>query len=185
MDIRKDIVYAYVWPSKPFRPILKVKRAPKWAYLSFKRFSCAIANYFLGDQDSGVKKAKFLYGCLSRPCLCIWLALMARPTHVEGQTSPEASIPLISTIFVCYSKPFFGWSVFQRQKCQMFLWTSIKTLSMHQIGPHSPYDSFWRSNEPWSEHTPHLDDFCLLYQTIFWAIQIPTSKMPNFSMDVR
>ena len=36
------------------------------------------------------------------------LALTARLTHFEGQTSPEASIPLISMIFRCYSKPFLG-----------------------------------------------------------------------------
>ena len=38
--------------------------------------------------------------------LCIWLSLTARPTHFEGQTIPEVSIDLISTIFVCYSKQF-------------------------------------------------------------------------------
>ena len=42
------------------------------------------------------------------------------PTHFEGQTIPEVSIPLISTIFVCSSKLFFGWSRFRRQKCQIF-----------------------------------------------------------------
>ena len=58
--------------------------------------------------------------------LCIWLSLTARRTHFEGQTSPEASIPLISMIFVCYRKPFVWWSGFRSQKCQKVLWTSVK-----------------------------------------------------------
>ena len=90
------------------RAIWRVKRAPKRAYASFRRFSCAIALHFLGDPDSDVKNAKVFRGRPSRPCLCIRLAIMACPTRLEGQTSPEASIPPILTIFVCYSTPFFG-----------------------------------------------------------------------------
>uniref|UniRef100_A0A3Q7FFR9 Uncharacterized protein n=1 Tax=Solanum lycopersicum TaxID=4081 RepID=A0A3Q7FFR9_SOLLC len=162
VDVHQDLVYAYVWPSRLFQHIWKVKRAPKRAYPSFRRFSCAIAHDFLGDQDSDVKNAKFLNGRSSRPFLCIGFAITACPTHLEGQTSPEASIPLISTIFVCYSTRFFGLSGFRRQKCQIFSWTSVKTLSMHTIGHHGLYDPFERSNEPRSEHTPHFDDFRVL-----------------------
>uniref|UniRef100_A0A494GA39 Uncharacterized protein n=1 Tax=Solanum lycopersicum TaxID=4081 RepID=A0A494GA39_SOLLC len=85
-----------------------VKRAPKRAYPLFRRFSCGVANHFLGDPDSDIKNAKFFCGRPSRPSLCIQLAITARTIHLEGQTSPKASIPLISKIFVCYSKPFFG-----------------------------------------------------------------------------
>ena len=87
---------------------MKVKQAPKRAYPSFRRFSCAIAHHFLGDPDSYVKNAKFFRGRLSRPCLCIRLAITACPTHLEGQTSPEASVPLISMIFVRYAHHFLG-----------------------------------------------------------------------------
>ena len=55
VDVRQDLVYAYVRPSRLVRPIWKVKRAPKRAYPSFRRFSCAIAHHFLGDPDSDVK----------------------------------------------------------------------------------------------------------------------------------
>ena len=108
VDIRQDHFYASSWPLRLVRPILKVKRAPKRAYPSFQRFSCAIANKFLGDSDYYVKKSKSFCRRPSRPCLCIRLSLTDRPTHFEGQTSPKASIPVISTIFVCYNKPFFG-----------------------------------------------------------------------------
>ena len=108
VDVRQDLVYAYGWPSRLVRPIWKVKRAPKRAYPSFRRFSCAIAQHFLGYPDSDVKNAIFFRGRPSRHCLCIRLSITACTTHLEGQTSPEASIPLISTIFVCYSTPFFG-----------------------------------------------------------------------------
>uniref|UniRef100_A0A3Q7E929 Uncharacterized protein n=1 Tax=Solanum lycopersicum TaxID=4081 RepID=A0A3Q7E929_SOLLC len=94
------------WPSRLVRPIWKVKQALKRAYPSFRRFSCAIAHHFLGDPDFDVKNAKFFCGRPARPCLCIRLAITASLTHLEGQTSPEASIPLISTIYVCYSTPF-------------------------------------------------------------------------------
>ena len=117
---------------------------------------------FFGWSGFQRQKCQFFLKRPSSPCLCIRLALTVLPTNFEGQTSPEASIPLISTIFVCYSKPFFGWSGFHCQKCQIFVWTSVKTLSMQSVGPHGPYDPFWRSNEPRSEHTPHFDDFRVL-----------------------
>uniref|UniRef100_A0A3Q7GDT5 Uncharacterized protein n=1 Tax=Solanum lycopersicum TaxID=4081 RepID=A0A3Q7GDT5_SOLLC len=84
VDVRQDLVYAYGCPSRPLRPIWKVKRAPKRAYPSFRRFSCSIAHDFLGDPYSDVKNAKFFRGRLSRPCLCIRLAITACPTHLEA-----------------------------------------------------------------------------------------------------
>ena len=162
VDVLQDFVYAYYFLSRFVRPIWKVKQAQKRAYPSFRRFSYAIANHFLRDPDSDVNNAKCFRGRRSRPFLCIWLAITACPTHFEGQTSPEASIPLISTIFVCYSTQFFGWSGFRRQKCQIFSWTSFKTLSMYTVGHHGLSDPFGRSNEPRSEHTPNFDDFRVL-----------------------
>ena len=162
VEVRQDLVYASGWFSRPVWPILKVKRPPKRAYPSFRWFLWAIANHFLGDPYSDVKNAKFFCGRPSRHCLCIWLAITACPTYLEGQTSTETSIPLISMIFICYSTHFFRWSGLRRQKCQIFLWTSVKTLSMHPVGPHGRSDRFWRSNEPRIEHTPYFDDFRVL-----------------------
>ena len=59
MDVHQDVFYAYGWPSRLFRPICRVKRAPKREYDSFRRFSSAIAHHFLGDPDSDVKNVKF------------------------------------------------------------------------------------------------------------------------------
>ena len=122
VDVRQDLIYAYGWPSRLVRPIWRVKRAPKRAYTSFRRFSCARVHHFLGDPEYDVKNAKFFCGRLSSPCLCIRLAITACPVHLFGQTSPKASIRLISMIFVCH--------------------------------------------------------------TIFWVIRIPSSKMPNFFVEV-
>ena len=108
LDVRQDLVYAYGCPSRLVRPIWKVKRAPKRDYPSFRRFSCAIAHHFLGDPDSDVKNAKFFRGRSSRHCLYIRLDITDCPGYLDGQTSPEASIRLITTIFVCYSTPFLG-----------------------------------------------------------------------------
>ena len=90
MDVRQDLVYAYGWPSRIVRAIWRVKRAPKRAYASFRRFSCAIAHHFLGDPDSDFKNAKFFCGGPLRPWLCRWLAITASPTHFQGQSIPEA-----------------------------------------------------------------------------------------------
>ena len=128
----------------------------------FDDFSCAIAHHFLGDPDFDVKNANFFRGCLSRNCICIRLDITDCPGYLDRQTSPEASIRLITTIFVCYSTPFFGRSGFLRQKCQIFSWTSVKTLSMHTVGHHGLSGPFGGSNEPRSEHTPHFDDFRVL-----------------------
>ena len=62
VDVRQDLVYEYGWPSRLVRPIWKVKKAPKRAYPSFRRFLCAIAHHFLGDPDSNVKNANFFRG---------------------------------------------------------------------------------------------------------------------------
>ena len=58
VEVRQDLVYAYLCPSWLVRPICMVKIAPKRAYASFRQFSCAIAHHFLGDPDSDVKNTK-------------------------------------------------------------------------------------------------------------------------------
>ena len=118
-DPDPDVKNAKCFCGRPSRPFLCIRLAItdcpvhlegqtslKQAYASFRRFSCA--HHFLGDPDSDVRNAKFVRGRPSRPCLCIRLAIIACPAHLEGQTSLKASIRLISMIFVCYSTPFFG-----------------------------------------------------------------------------
>ena len=56
---------------------------------------------------------------------------------------------------------------------------------MHTVVHHGLSNPFGGSNKLRSEHTPHFDDFRVLLHTIFWMILIPTSKMPNFFVDVR
>ena len=108
MDVRQYLVYAYDLLSRFVRPIWKVKRAQSEHTPYFDDFRVLIAHHFLSDPDSDVKNAKFFHGRPSRPCLCIRLAITDCPGYFKGQTSPEASIRLISTIFVCYNTPFFG-----------------------------------------------------------------------------
>ena len=59
VDVRQDLVYAYGWPSRLVLPIWRVKPAPKRAYASFRRLSCAIAHHFLGDPGYDVKMPNF------------------------------------------------------------------------------------------------------------------------------
>ena len=74
VDVRQDIVYAYGCPSRIVRAIWRVKRAPKRAYASFRRFSCAIAHHFLGDPDSDVKNAKNI----------LWTSVKTLSMHTVG-----------------------------------------------------------------------------------------------------
>ena len=108
MDVRQDLLYAYGWPSRIVRPIWRVKRAPKRAYASFLRFSCAIGHHFLSDPDSDVKNAKFFHGRPSRPCLCIRLAITACPTHFEGQTSPKRAYAPFQRFSCAIAHHFLG-----------------------------------------------------------------------------
>ena len=102
----KNFFYASGCPSQPVRPILKVKRAPKRAYLSFRRFMCAIANHFLDDSDSDVKMPNFFVDV--HQDLVYASDWPSRPIQTTLKTSPEKSIPLNSMIFVFYCKLFFG-----------------------------------------------------------------------------
>ena len=77
----------------------------------FDDFRVLLHTNFLGDPDSDVKNAKFVRGRPSRHCLCIRLAITAFLGHLEGQTSPEASIRLILTIFVCYLLHTIFWVI--------------------------------------------------------------------------
>uniref|UniRef100_A0A3Q7FNK7 Uncharacterized protein n=1 Tax=Solanum lycopersicum TaxID=4081 RepID=A0A3Q7FNK7_SOLLC len=129
VDFRQDLGYASGWPSRPIHPIFKVKRAanPDWTSCPirpifqvkraskrvnppFQIFLSAIANHFLGDQDSDIKNAKKICRCPSIPWLCSQLSLTASSTYFQGQTSPKARIPSILMVFVCYSKLFLGQS---------------------------------------------------------------------------
>ena len=91
VDVRQDHFYAYGWPSRLVRPIWRVKRAPKRAYASFRRFSCAIAHHFLGDPDSEVKNTKFFCG---RPSNLVyaygWLSRLVRPIWRVKRTPKRA-----------------------------------------------------------------------------------------------
>ena len=82
VDVRQDLFYAYGWTSRIVRAIWRVKRSPKRAYASFRRFSRAIENNFFGDLDFDVKNAIFFVdfrqdlvyasGWPSRPVRPIW-----------------------------------------------------------------------------------------------------------------
>ena len=86
----------------------------------FDNFSCAITHNFIGDPGFWLKTEMFS-GRLSRPWLCSRMALTASMTHFKGQKSLKACIPIISTIFVCYSKNFFQWSDLWHPICEFFL----------------------------------------------------------------
>ena len=148
MDVRQDLVYAYGWPSWIVRPIWRVKRAPKRAYTSFRRFSCAIAHHFLGDPDSDVKMPNFFVDVLQDLVYAYgWPAQIVRAIWRVKQ-APKREYASFRQFSCAIAHHFLGDPDSLSQKCQMFSWTSFKTLSMHTVGHHGLSDPFGGSNEP-------------------------------------
>ena len=91
VDVRQDLVYAYGLPSRIVRAIWRVKRAPKRAYASFRRFSCAIAHLFWVIRISTSKMPNFFvdvsqdlvyaYGWPLRIVRPIWRVTRALSEH--------------------------------------------------------------------------------------------------------
>ena len=65
-------------------------------------------------------------------------------------------------------------------KCQNFLCTSVKTLSLQPVGPHGQSDPFSRSNEPWSVHTLHLEDFRVVEHHFFGDLDSDIKNINSF-----
>ena len=108
LDVLQELGNENGWPSRPVRPIFKVKRAPKQAYPPFGWFSCDIANHFMGDPDSDFKNSKNYCGRPSRPWICSRFALTASPSQFQGQTRPEARIPPFQWFSCAISNHFLG-----------------------------------------------------------------------------
>uniref|UniRef100_A0A3Q7GMT5 Uncharacterized protein n=1 Tax=Solanum lycopersicum TaxID=4081 RepID=A0A3Q7GMT5_SOLLC len=164
VDVRQDLVYASGCPSRTVGPILKVKRAPKRASPSFRRFSCPIAYFYLGDPDSDVKNAKLFYGRASRPWLCIQLALTASPTNFQANYFlgyPKSDVK--NTKIFC-GRPSRPWL------CIRLAFTTSPTHFQGQTSPEA--------------RIPLSRRFSCAIANHFWVIRIPTSKMSNFFLDV-
>ena len=126
-------------------------------------FVCYITHHFLGDPDSDVKNAKFFRGRPSRPCFFIRLAITAFPAHLEGQTSPEASIRLILTIFVCYSTyHFLGDPDTEVKNAKFFCGRPSRPSLCIRLAITARLTHLEGQTSPRNEHTPHFDDFCVL-----------------------
>jgi len=63
--------------------------------------------YFLVIHNADLIFVDILHVRPLRPLLWSQLALTAKTTHFEGQTSPRAGKPLILPIFMCYNSPYF------------------------------------------------------------------------------
>uniref|UniRef100_A0A3Q7HVH5 Uncharacterized protein n=1 Tax=Solanum lycopersicum TaxID=4081 RepID=A0A3Q7HVH5_SOLLC len=85
VDVRQDLVYAVSCPSRPVRPIFK------------------------GHPDCDVKNSKKNCRRSSRPWLCSQLAITSTLNHFQGQTSPEARIPLFRRFLCAIANNFLGY----------------------------------------------------------------------------
>lgn len=66
---------------------------------------CYCSPYLLVIRISDFNNAEISRGHLLRPLLCTRLALTDMSTQFPGQTSPEANIPSVLPMIVCYSSP--------------------------------------------------------------------------------
>ncbi|KAG5578673.1 hypothetical protein H5410_049300, partial [Solanum commersonii] len=159
------------WPLPPTRPIFKVKRSPeqnllwrklglttKTAYLKCQTILGADLPYRASwpsrpklpisnvkrssEQNYDLIFAKILPIRPLRPYLWCQFALTAKTTHFVGQMIPGAV------------NGIFGDPEFRPHFCQIFTSTTVRTLPMEPIGPHSQNGPFSRSKDPWSR--PYL-----------------------------
>ena len=142
VDFCQDLVYASGCTLRPVRPIWKVKRAPKRAYPSFRRFLCAIANYFLGDSDSDVKNAKFFMDVRQDLVYAYgWTSRLVRPIWMVKRALKRA-YPSFRRFSCATANHFLGDPNSNIQNAKKFFWTSVKNLSMHPGSHQSPSDPF-------------------------------------------
>ncbi|KAG5569107.1 hypothetical protein H5410_058873 [Solanum commersonii] len=124
----KDLTYGASWPSRPKRPIFKVKelrsRRPLRPYLWSQLALTAKTAYFLGQT---IPREDYLWS---------QLALTAKTAHFQGQMIPGAV------------NGIFGDPKFRTHFCQNFTSTSVKTLPMEPVGLHGQNGPFLRSTIP-------------------------------------
>ncbi|KAG5578677.1 hypothetical protein H5410_049304 [Solanum commersonii] len=168
--------YGAICPSRPKRPIFKVKRPPEkftilfgdpelrphfcqtFSWMSVKTLGMEL----VGPHGQNVPFSRSTEP-RSKPYLWSQFALTAKMSHFECQTNPrEVKLPILQ-LFVCYYSPWTFWCPeFQAHFCDNFSWTSVKTLAMELVDPHDQKVPFSRLNEPQSRLTPHFADFRVL-----------------------
>ncbi|KAG5628344.1 hypothetical protein H5410_000061 [Solanum commersonii] len=143
---RVDLSYRGSWPSRPKRPILKVKRTskqPKYPILKVKR---AQGRFFvevrleLSSRANWHSRPKRPIFEVKRPPKKLWnqLALKAKTSYFKGQTNPGADLS-------------YGANWPSRPKRPIFevKRTPEKILVMEPVGPHDQNSPLLRTNDPW------------------------------------
>ena len=142
VDVRQDLVYASGWPSRPVRPIWKVKRTPKRAYPSFRRFSCAIVNHFFGDEDSDVKNAKYFMDVRQDLVYASgWFSRPVRPI-LKVKRAPKRAYPSFRRFSCAIGNHLFGDPNSDVKNAKIFCGRPSRTFSMDLVVPHGPSDPF-------------------------------------------
>ncbi|KAG5588772.1 hypothetical protein H5410_049206 [Solanum commersonii] len=144
-----DLSYGASWPSRPNRPIFKVKRAPEqlWSQLALT----AKTSHFQGLKSPGVdlsngaswpSRPKRPIFMVKRASEQQWsqLALMAKTSHFQGSTSPRADLSYGS-----------NWPSWPKHPIFKVKRSPEQNLSMEPIGPIGENVPFSRSNEPRAE----------------------------------
>ncbi|KAG5598312.1 hypothetical protein H5410_029682 [Solanum commersonii] len=122
-----DLTYGPSWPSRPKRPIFKVKRSPKQSM------------EFLMIQTSDLIFANILPGRPLRPYLWNQLALTAKMAHFQGQMIPGADLTYGASWPSRPKRPIC------KPKRPIL---KVKRSPEQPVGPHGQNDPFSRSNDP-------------------------------------
>ncbi|KAG5569109.1 hypothetical protein H5410_058875 [Solanum commersonii] len=131
------------WPSRPKRPIFKVKQSPEHNYdLIF---------------------AKNLPRRSFTPYLWIQLALNTKTAHFQDQMIPEIAI----------IHGFFGDLEFQPRFYKIFTWMSVKTLPIDPVSFHDQNGPFSRSNIQQSTYASFLviRNFDLIFAKMYLDVR--------------
>ncbi|KAG5591684.1 hypothetical protein H5410_042198 [Solanum commersonii] len=141
------------WSRRENRPIFKVKQAPEKLKPLFADFSCsiilAVEPVGLDGQIGPFSRSKEpRAGRPLRHLLLSHLVPTGKPTDLKCQTSPEQVNPSLCQNFMCYSPWIFVDLEFLNDFCQIFSFTSVKTLAIELVGPDGQTGPLSRSNKP-------------------------------------
>ncbi|KAG5608029.1 hypothetical protein H5410_019310 [Solanum commersonii] len=132
------------WPSRPKRPIFKVKRAPKQSMniLMIRNADFIFVEILHGHLNYGANWP-------SRPKQPIFKVKRA-PVHVN---------PLFCRFSFAIVHSLFGDTEFRPYFCQNFLWTFFKTLVMEPVGLQGKINHFQGQTRPDAGKPPKLPIF--------------------------
>ncbi|KAG5608027.1 hypothetical protein H5410_019308 [Solanum commersonii] len=141
---------------------------PEHVNLSFCQFSCFIVHELFGHLEIRAHFCQIFRGLPLRHSLWIQLALTAKTSHFQDQTSLEACIPPFGQILCAIIHGLFGDLEFQAHFCKKLSRTSFKTSAIEPFGPYIQNIPFSRSKRAPEQVNPPFGRFlCAIIHRLF------------------